>query len=125
MPVSEYTGIPNISVPLFEVEEDGVKFPLMLSYHAGGIKVNQDASWVGLGWDLYLGSIVQIINDEDDLSFEVSRRLLPDFCPAPYQWGKPSICHTDYPRRYISLNNSRRRLDGKNRDTSASTDAFV
>lgn len=100
MPVSEYTGIPNISVPLFEINEDGVKLPLTLSYHAGGIKVNQDASWVGLGWDLSLGSIVQIINDEDDLSFEVSSRLLPDFCPAPYQWGKPSICHTDYPRRY-------------------------
>lgn len=66
MPVSEYTGMPNVSIPLYNIEEDGVKVPIALTYHGGGIRVNEEASWVGLGWDLQVGSIVQQINDIDD-----------------------------------------------------------
>ena len=39
VPVSLYTGIPNISVPIFQVEENGYKLDISLSYHASGIKV--------------------------------------------------------------------------------------
>lgn len=81
MPVSEYTGIPNISIPLYQIEEDGVTIPLNLTYHAGGIRVNQEASWVGLGWDLSIGSIMQEINDVDDYSTCV--KLLPDWNTSP------------------------------------------
>jgi hypothetical protein len=63
MPVSEYTGIPDISIPLYQIEEDGVTVPVNLTYHAGGIRVSQEASWVGLGWDMNFGSIVQEVND--------------------------------------------------------------
>src|SRR5437588_6721652 len=52
MPVSEYTGIPNIAIPIYQISEDGLSIPINLTYHAGGIRVNQEASWVGLGWDL-------------------------------------------------------------------------
>nr|WP_321374650.1 hypothetical protein [uncultured Bacteroides sp.] len=76
LPVSEYTGLPNISVPLYNIEEDDLKIPLSLTYHAGGIKVNQDASWVGLGWDLSLGCVMQYINDQDDF---LNKRKLPDY----------------------------------------------
>ena len=85
MPVSEYTGIPEISIPIYNINVDGLKIPIKLTYHAGGIKVNQEASWVGLGWDLTMGSIVQIINDEDDLNLDYKigyrniERMLPDF----------------------------------------------
>lgn len=85
MPVSEYTGIPEISIPIYDMNIDGLKIPVKLTYHAGGIKVDQEASWVGLGWDLSMGSIVQIINDEDDLNLPYKidarniQRLLPDF----------------------------------------------
>ena len=51
MPVSEYTGIPNISVPLYQINVDDIKLPVNLTYHAVGIQVSQEASWVGLGWD--------------------------------------------------------------------------
>jgi hypothetical protein len=74
MPVSEYTGIPEISVPLYTIETDDFKLPLTLTYHAGGIKVNQQANWVGLGWNLSVGSIVQIINDEDDLGIRTKNK---------------------------------------------------
>lgn len=57
-PVSHYTGIPNISVPLYEVVIDGFKLPINLNYHSSGIKVDQEASWVGLGWNLDIGGQV-------------------------------------------------------------------
>src|SRR5579872_2246020 len=66
LPVSEYTGIPNISIPLYQIKEDDIDLPVDLTYHSVGIRVNQEASWVGLGWDLSFGSIVQDINDVDD-----------------------------------------------------------
>src|SRR6266851_2113210 len=49
MPVSDYTGVPNISIPLYNIEVDGVSIPIALSYHGGGIRMTEEASWVGLG----------------------------------------------------------------------------
>lgn len=57
-PVSYYTGVPDISIPLYEIDIDGYKLPVSLSYHASGIKVAQEASWVGLGWALNAGGII-------------------------------------------------------------------
>ncbi|GAA3553835.1 hypothetical protein GCM10022395_01710 [Snuella lapsa] len=51
-PVSMNTGIPNISFPLFDVSVAEISLPFSLSYHAGGIKVNQEATEVGLGWSI-------------------------------------------------------------------------
>ncbi len=89
MPVSEYTGVPSINIPLYEIRDDAVSIPLSLSYHAGGIRVNQEASWVGLGWDLTVGSIVQTINDKDDFGnsplypFSPYIKKLPDYYNGP------------------------------------------
>ncbi|MEO9484345.1 MAG: hypothetical protein ABJG47_12890 [Ekhidna sp.] len=52
VPVSLYTGVPQISQPLFEVQSGVLSMPLSLSYHAGGNKVESVASWVGLGWSI-------------------------------------------------------------------------
>src|ERR1044072_7314014 len=38
IPVSLYTGIPNISIPLFEIKDGSLDVPITLSYHAGGVK---------------------------------------------------------------------------------------
>lgn len=57
-PVSYATGIPSISVPLYEIREGNISLPINLSYHAGGIKVEEVASWVGLGWDLNAGGVI-------------------------------------------------------------------
>ncbi|SDX54994.1 hypothetical protein SAMN05444410_11966 [Hydrobacter penzbergensis] len=82
MPVSEYTGIPNIAVPVYEIKEDGVQIPINLTYHAVGIRVSQEASWVGLGWDMNFGSIVQEINHRDDYA-STTIRLQPDWNESP------------------------------------------
>src|SRR6267142_4085948 len=49
-PVSYFTGVPDISIPIFEVKSGGLSVPITLSYHASGIKPTDVASWVGLGW---------------------------------------------------------------------------
>ena len=58
IPVSHYTGLPTIGVPLHEIDFDGLKIPISLSYHARGIKVEEIASRVGLGWALNAGGII-------------------------------------------------------------------
>ena len=58
IPVSYFTGVPDISIPIYTVEEGPLKLPVSLSYHAGGIKVAETASWVGLGWSLNAGGMI-------------------------------------------------------------------
>ena len=58
IPVGLYTGTPNISIPLYEINLDGKSIPITLSYRASGIKVMQEASWVGLGWNLQAGGCI-------------------------------------------------------------------
>ncbi len=53
--VNTATGIPNISIPLYTFEIDGVSVPISISYNASGIKVGQLATSVGLGWSLEAG----------------------------------------------------------------------
>ncbi|MXN91129.1 hypothetical protein GR160_07785 [Flavobacterium sp. Sd200] len=67
VPVSLYTGVPNISIPLFEIESGGVTVPISISYHARGIKVAEIASRVGLGWTLNCGGMIsRQVRDEPD-----------------------------------------------------------
>jgi YD repeat-containing protein len=70
VPVSYYTGIPNITVPIYDIKSGSLDIPVSLSYHAGGIRVEEIASWVGLGWSLNAGGVisrqVRGIADEGD-----------------------------------------------------------
>jgi hypothetical protein len=46
---SLYSGTPNIEIPLGAVSGREFQIPINLVYDASGIKVNQMATWVGLG----------------------------------------------------------------------------
>lgn len=50
--VDKFTGDFSYSIPLMDV--DG--YPVVLKYNSN-VSINQDPSWVGLGWDLNLGSV--------------------------------------------------------------------
>lgn len=39
--VSEYTGVPNISIPIYDIKEGELEVPITLNYHAGGNKSNR------------------------------------------------------------------------------------
>ncbi|WP_192822824.1 RHS repeat domain-containing protein [Rufibacter sp. LB8] len=58
VPVSYNTGVPNIQIPLGELALKGFSWPIGLSYHAGGNKVEDFASSVGLGWTLGAGGFI-------------------------------------------------------------------
>ncbi|MDU1893046.1 MAG: hypothetical protein E6767_20410 [Dysgonomonas sp.] len=90
--INEYLGIPDISIPLCNMELPDINIPLSISYQATGIKVNQDASSVGIGWDLNtLGSIVQIVRGDDDLKpyRNYAYKLLPDYYSSHYAHYEP------------------------------------
>jgi YD repeat-containing protein len=65
-PVDLSTGVPGISIPLYSVDIKDFKLPISLDYHASGIKVNQEATWVGLGWNLNAGAQV-ILSPRDEV----------------------------------------------------------
>ena len=56
--VNLFNGLPQISFTLFEVKSGDLSQPIVLSYHGGGVKVSDDAGWVGLGWDLFYGGAI-------------------------------------------------------------------
>lgn len=58
IPVSGFTGTPDINIPLYEINTSFVRLPVSLSYHASGITVEQEAANVGLGWALNAGGVL-------------------------------------------------------------------
>jgi YD repeat-containing protein len=93
MPIDEYTGIPQISVPLHEISMKDNPFTIQLSYHAGGIRVNDEASWVGLGWNLSnFGSIsVTAVGGADDYESAVLSDWDSVFNYRPVINGQPQM----------------------------------
>ena len=68
IPVSHYTGVHDVSVPLYTIKVGNYEMPISISYHASGIKVAQEASRVGLGWSLQAGgTISRVIRGYDDI----------------------------------------------------------
>lgn len=72
VPVSLYTGIPDISIPLYTFRSGKLSLPINLSYHAGGIKPEEHPGWVGLGWTLRAGGTITRI--KHDLPDELNGR---------------------------------------------------
>jgi hypothetical protein len=106
-PVSTYTGIPNINIPIYELRVDNISVPISLSYHASGIKIEQDASWVGLGWNLNVGGVI-------------TRQIkgLADINPLPLEDGRSSCRNRNYIGPYQSD------IDGVINHTTVSHDFY-
>lgn len=57
-PVGLYYGNPEINHTLYTLKDGAIELPITLQYNASGIKVDEEASWVGLGWNLNAGGMV-------------------------------------------------------------------
>ena len=66
-PVNYSTGVPGISIPLWTIQCGTLGWPIGLSYHASGIKVDESASMAGLGWSIDgIGVITRSVNGRPD-----------------------------------------------------------
>jgi YD repeat-containing protein len=80
IPVDYSTGVPSISIPLYTVKGNKLELPISISYHASGIKVNDVASEVGLGWVLNCGGMVSrtvfgIPDEKNSIAFSSASQL--------------------------------------------------
>ena len=57
-PVDKCTGVHSVDIPLYKIVEKDFSLPISISYHGGGIKVEEQASNVGLGWTLNCGGMI-------------------------------------------------------------------
>lgn len=69
-PIELYNGTVDISVPVYTIKEGDIEIPLTFNYFPSGIKVQQEASWVGLGWNFSpAGAITRTIVGGEDSEF--------------------------------------------------------
>ncbi len=102
-PVSHANGAVQIEIPLYTIECDGVTVPISISYNSTGVKVDDVASIVGLGWNLNVGGVVNhvekssvdsqdgyVIRDKSEVrhlldsleNFDILRMLLLEKSPS-------------------------------------------
>lgn len=81
IPIDYSTGVPDISIPLMSISDRDITVDLSLSYHARGLKIDQEATWVGLGWVLNAGGVItRDIRDRPDIGNQ-ERPIIEDFVP--------------------------------------------
>jgi len=67
IPVSFFTGLPEIAIPLFTAPNNYKGFTIGMSYHADGVRPDQHPGWVGTNWSMMTGGcITRVIKDHDD-----------------------------------------------------------
>ena len=68
IPISLYTGTPNITVPIHTVSDGPLSFSYALNYHSSGNRVSEVGSAYGMGWSDNVGGIFRSIrgNMADD-----------------------------------------------------------
>ncbi len=94
MPVNYSSGLPQISIPMFTASSRDISVPVSISYHAGGIRVEEIASRVGLGWNLQAGGnitrTVRGIADDGLNGWLDPAKTVQDFENAPTSIGRDS-----------------------------------
>lgn len=97
VPVSYSTGVPSINIPIYDINIGELKIPVSLAYHAGGIRVDEMASSVGLGWALNAGGTISRsmvgLPDEGSGGYLLS----PDFKTVTSTTGESSLA---FPYRF-------------------------
>ncbi|MDB5223396.1 MAG: hypothetical protein JWN83_2063 [Chitinophagaceae bacterium] len=97
IPMSYSSGTPQIGIPFYSVSLGSLSVPVSLSYNASGIRVEEAATWTGLGWNLSTGPTltraVRGLPDDNAYGYihmPVNRTVkylvaLPNICEERYQ----------------------------------------
>lgn len=87
IPVGLFTGVPNVSVPVWELKSRQLRVPISLSYHSTGLQVDETASSTGLGWSLNAGGVISHttfgLDDLGPNGYASGYTLLPPFTADP------------------------------------------
>lgn len=83
--VDEFTGAVGAGMSLFNISASGKSFPVGIHYSSSGVKVDDYASFVGLGWNLSAGgSITKITRGLDDDFVNAAGQPIGYNFPPPY-----------------------------------------
>src|SRR5450432_571279 len=89
LPVTLYTGMPNISVPIFTIKTPSLQLPFSLSYNYNGYKPNDIPSWAGLGWSVQGGGVItRIVRGIVDESAATGKRYDDMITPDIIDWNQ-------------------------------------
>ncbi len=85
-PVNYGSGLPSINIPLLAVKGSTMSVPISLSYHGGGIRVDDISSWAGLGWSLNAGGVITrtLHGNEDGASLGIRNTLSEGLDPDTF-----------------------------------------
>lgn len=119
-PVSLYTGLVDISVPIYTIDIKGIKVPIEFKYHASGIKYDDVSNEVGLGWTLMAGGVIRrsIMGNWDDegetYSRDITKIKVCDSDPSPFDNDYIKLREVENGSRgRNSYDNSIRKKDGE------------
>lgn len=92
-PVSQFTGTPSISLPLYTISTPNFELPISLNYHSGGVKVDEVGSWVGTNWSISAGGVInRTIVGQPDENYQgfLSRNLRNEILATSYDISTPA-----------------------------------
>jgi hypothetical protein len=90
VPVSLYTGTPNIGIPIHKLNERGVELDINLEYNPRGVRVDDVPGWVGSNWSLNAGGVITRSvrgTSYDELNFFHGKDInIKPITPAYAEW---------------------------------------
>jgi len=104
-PVSKYSGLPGVSIPIYTIVEDDFGLPIELVYHHGGVKVEEMAGWAGLGWALNAGGSISrtVKGIPDESSGSASGYLNHSHDPEKFSWFQTLTYFNSYNRGEVDF----------------------
>ncbi len=93
LPVSLFTGTPQIGIPLYNLKGNSLSLPIQLSYNAGGFNPQDVAGWAGYEWNLNAGGVItRSVVGNPDIASNYFKSPSPLVVPS----GPDLIAYNDY-----------------------------
>ena len=100
-PIGKNTGLQKIKIPIHTIRHQDLILPINLNYHPLGVKVEEEATWAGLGWHLSAGgTVTRLIRGKNDIGI-AEADLGTKALGYPFEHIKP--CLDDCPERKTNV----------------------